>query len=85
MRKQMPENKVAASFNPKDYSLAQVMYQAYGETTDFKNFQGNPMPAWEELPEGIQKAWIAAAKKARFVVIKETMATALDNIFLGSF
>lgn len=42
--------------------LAKLAYRAYGETTDFKNFQGNPMPAWEDLGERIQKAWIAAAR-----------------------
>lgn len=41
--------------------LAKMAYRAYGETTNFKNFQGNPMPAWEDLGEPIQKAWIAAA------------------------
>lgn len=42
--------------------LAQTAYAAYGETTGWKNFQGNPMPAWEQLGEPIQKAWIAAAQ-----------------------
>ena len=42
--------------------MAKIAYAAYGETTGFKNFQGNPMPAWEQLGEPIQKAWIAAAE-----------------------
>lgn len=42
--------------------LAQIAYSAYGEQTGFKNFQGNPMPSWEQLGEPIQKAWIAAAE-----------------------
>jgi len=70
--------------NNKNLLLAMAMYNAYGETTNFKNFQGNPMPAWEELPESIQKAWIAAAIKARGIVVKETISNALDNIFKGS-
>ena len=71
--------------NDKDLNLAKFMYTAYGETTDFKNYHGSLMPMWEELPENIQKAWIAAAKKARNIIIKDTMAIALDNIFNGAF
>lgn len=41
--------------------LAMGAYNAYGETTDFKNYQGLPMPPWDALPEAIQNAWIAAA------------------------
>lgn len=43
---------------------AKVAYRAYGATTDFKNFQGNPMPEWDALPEKIRTAWVAAAKAA---------------------
>lgn len=42
-------------------TLAKVAYRAYGETTDFKNFRGEPMPEWNDLGERIQKAWVAAA------------------------
>jgi hypothetical protein len=45
----------------QDY--AKQAYQAYGKVTDFKNYQGLPMPKWEELPPKIQEAWIAAAKE----------------------
>lgn len=40
--------------------LAKLGYRAYGETTDFKNYQGNPMPEWEDLGEKIRSAWVAA-------------------------
>lgn len=39
---------------------AKAAYHRYGSVTDFKNFRGEPMPKWEELPEKIQQAWIAA-------------------------
>ena len=42
-------------------ALAKIAYTAYGKTTDFKNFMGNPMPLWEELPEKIREAWGNAA------------------------
>lgn len=41
-------------------ALAKLAYQAYGESTGGKNFQGNPMPQWEDLGEKIQTAWVAA-------------------------
>lgn len=49
--------------------MAKVAYRAYGETTDFKNFRGEPMPEWGDLPDRIQQAWIAAA-----VAVKEATA-----------
>jgi len=42
--------------------LARMAYRAYGETTDFKNYQGLPMPTWDDLGERIQTAWRAAAE-----------------------
>lgn len=50
------------TLQPGILEAAQIAYLAYGQTTDFKNFQGNPMPAWQELPEKIQEAWGAAVK-----------------------
>jgi hypothetical protein len=45
--------------------LAQRAYEAYGKSTNFKNFQGNPMPAWEELPEAIHQAWFASVESVK--------------------
>lgn len=45
-------------------AVAKEAYRAYGQVTDFKNYQGLPMPAWEALTPTISKAWIAAAKAA---------------------
>lgn len=44
--------------------ITRQAYQAYGEVTDFKNFQGNPMPAFDDLPPIIQRAWQAATGRA---------------------
>jgi hypothetical protein len=46
---------------PAQTPLAEVAYQAYGSATDFKNYQGNPMPAWADLPDTIRHAWTVAA------------------------
>jgi hypothetical protein len=40
--------------------MARLAYKRYGAVTDFKNFQGNPMPEFDELPEKIKEAWKAA-------------------------
>jgi hypothetical protein len=42
-------------------SRARIAYTAYGRKTGFKNFLGNPMPTFDELPPQIREAWIAAA------------------------
>jgi hypothetical protein len=42
--------------------LAKIAYEAYGKSTGGKNYQGLPMPAWEDLPEAIRHAWDAAAQ-----------------------
>lgn len=41
--------------------MAKLAYGAYGQTTDFKNYQGNPMPRWDDLGDTIQAAWVSAA------------------------
>lgn len=43
---------------------AREAYRAYGQTTDFKNYQGLPMPAWDDLPEKIREAWVNASTAA---------------------
>lgn len=42
--------------------LAKIGYQAYGDKADWKNYQGLPMPAWDDLPENIKIYWQAAVK-----------------------
>lgn len=42
-------------------SRARIAYTAYGRKTNFKNFRGEPMPMFDELPQQIKDAWIAAA------------------------
>lgn len=44
---------------PTDLELAKIAYLAYGSATDFKNYQGLPMPEFEKLPEKIQSAWVS--------------------------
>jgi hypothetical protein len=43
--------------------FAKSAYKAYAANTGNKNFQGNPMPEWEQLPAAIQTAWEASARQ----------------------
>lgn len=42
---------------------AKSAYRAYGSVTNWKNYQGLPMPEWENLPDGIRAAWVAAVQQ----------------------
>lgn len=46
------------------YNLAKECYEEYGNVTDFKNFRGDTMPSFDDLPDVIKSAWIAASKHA---------------------
>jgi hypothetical protein len=50
--------------------IAKLAYMAYAKTTDNKNFMGNEMPRFEDLPEKIQLAWVNAVT-AVIAAIKE--------------
>jgi alpha-ketoglutarate-dependent taurine dioxygenase len=45
-------------------ALAKIAYEAYGKVTGGKNFWGDPMPAWDDLPQNIRDAWDAAVGAA---------------------
>lgn len=48
-----------------DLAPAERAYAAYGQSTGGRNFLGQPMPAWSDLPETIRNAWVAAADEIR--------------------
>ncbi|MET9123027.1 hypothetical protein [Streptomyces sp. NPDC004528] len=52
--------RVMARHDPTE--LAKTAYRAYGGATGGKNYQGLPMPAWENLTPAIQTAWEVAAE-----------------------
>ncbi len=60
-------------------TITKEAYQAYGEVTEFKNYQGLPMPAWEDLPERIKLAWVAAVQRALWVAEKSGYFDAKDD------
>lgn len=58
-----PLDRRDAMGTPFDYTyLGKVGYDAYGADADWKNYQGKPMPKWEELPADIRRKWTVAAK-----------------------
>lgn len=42
-------------------SRGHIAYTAYGRKTEFKNFRGEPMPSWDDLPQTTRDAWIFSA------------------------
>lgn len=56
------------------HNIAKMGYEAYSKSTDNKNFQGNEMPKWEDLPEKIQKAWEAATDEILNIAVKVATA-----------
>lgn len=48
-------------------SVGQVAFEAYDKERGGLNHQGNPTPAWDDLPEGIRTAWQVAGEAAQEV------------------
>ena len=47
--------------------VAKEAYTSYGEVTGGLNYMGRQMPRWDELPEKIQEAWVAASSTVWFL------------------
>jgi hypothetical protein len=43
--------------------IAKAGYEAYAESVGNKNVRGEEMPAWDDQPESIVNAWVAAAQR----------------------
>ena len=48
--------------------IAASAYRSYAASTGNKNYQGLPMPAFDELPLPIQTAWEAAVRQAGWLI-----------------
>lgn len=47
-------------------SIAQIAYEAYCETTDWKSLvSGQPLPQWDDVRPDIKIAWKEAANAVR--------------------
>ena len=53
---------------PPWVDVAASAYRAYAASTGNKNFRGDPMPTWDQLPQPIRTAWEAAVRQAGSVL-----------------
>lgn len=58
--KDRQKSKTPSPTESRITELAQVAYQGYGSSVDFKAYNGEPMPAWDELPDRIKRGWRGA-------------------------
>jgi hypothetical protein len=45
---------------PETRPSAQIAYEAYADCQGWTNYQGTPIPPWDEVRSDIQAAWVAA-------------------------
>jgi hypothetical protein len=72
-----PDAEVGEAIRP--FALAQAAYAAYGQSTGSLNYQGLPMPGWEDLGDAIQRAWVLAADAAVGGYVRAVRARALRD------
>lgn len=60
--------------------LARIAYKKYGQVTDFKNYQGFPMPEFDALPDKIKEAWEQASLAAHAVGYYEAMSEMKEHV-----
>ena len=64
--------------------IAASAYRAYAASTGNKNFRGDPMPSFEELPQPIKTAWEAAARQVGICFdFKETDPRTVEQSWAG--
>jgi hypothetical protein len=56
--------ELQAVAGPPWSDVAASAYRAYAASTGNKNFRGEPMPAFDDLPVSIRSAWQAAVRQA---------------------
>lgn len=59
---------MSAYSNDPFMDLARIGYDAYGDRAEWKNYEGKPMPQWDELPQHIRDKWRSAAKAMKLYV-----------------
>lgn len=56
----------------QDEILARKGYEAYGDSSTWRNFRGDPMPTWDQLPLPIKDHWVAAARRIAAAAVSGT-------------
>lgn len=63
-------------------TLGQINYEGYNEVTEYKNFRGEPVPQYTDLPDKIINAWEMGAKRVTEATeIKTVKATSVLEDF----
>ena len=65
-------------------TLARAAYDAYGDHTGHLNYQGLPMPIFDDLGDTIQGAWRKAAARVDEMVRRELADAHRDDVVPGS-
>ncbi|GEM_PF-3452032 len=60
-------------------AIAPIAYNAYGSVVGFKNYQGHPMPSFDQLPETIKQAWEVAARTVAEALQHPELITSADK------
>jgi hypothetical protein len=58
---------------------AEAAYNAYGQSVDFKNYEGKAMPTWDALPQRIQQAWAMAVKETLSLELTDDERAIIDR------
>ena len=63
--------------------IAASAYRAYAANTGNKNFRGEPMPKFEDLPAPIRTAWEAAVRQVGDILLLGTRAYKNEQSWAG--
>lgn len=63
---------------------AATAYRAYGDSSSWKNYQGNPIPTWDDLPEAIRTHWVAATDAISVVGPPRTVEVVDVDVAMGT-
>ena len=69
---------------PEILNIARQAYNAYGKSTDFKNYQGLPMPDFDSLPDSVKCAWVAACERVLELLSVNTRGTPTMHLDVGT-
>lgn len=64
----MPNQQITGRYSYR--SIAESAYKSYAANTGNKNFKGDPMPEWNDLPIKIRTAWEAATRQIIQIAVR---------------
>lgn len=80
----METGMISHAQNPSVLSLAHDLYATYCASSDGKNYQGLPCPAWGDLTQAVRGHWYTVALRvftmSKFVTGEEPMAIPNDYV-----